>query len=767
MASSALTDIAQARRAMQNEYGGKASNQFVDEVKSSALFQFSWGELLSAAPTALTLMGSLWIAASNPIADKISLADSMPTNGFEYLVKRRDPTLRSCLVDVCNNGGREAFTIAGANMDALQARSRRIVQERIDLVFKRLGPCTRDKYALEDFLDALQDFSSDAQQCATLATQTRQAFAKWGKMVGELHACTEQESGSTSQKREAVKVDQAVANIEKKFAGEAVEDAKTQAGIVKTQLERAEKRLDHALENVPGPWAQVAQAAVSGFAQAVPSIVAGALPAVLAAANPAYGISQALGAGVKQGANGAANTSVQGTDGSTQDTTVLQVPTTAADPAYAAALGIKDLTTHFYEYLGGEKGEIDLAKFRGTEGADRTDKTPNGETADAEDGSVAYLIGTLTSQRNAIDKTNTKPNKKLHAAFDKLIKVANAIRNELKNDSIKSDKIDTKIIAEWKKEVKAALNDILSLSSSAVAVSSNNSPGLIKIDVPKPDPRAQIAQVNGAMQQVQMTQTAVDAAQSNYDAALARQAKTAAAMAEVEKRLQRLKESAATLDEIKGVLRDCINVLVDLTVQVGKLERFFTMLTTIIDHVVLPRAQSFAKEMGKAGTRANERGLVQVDDIAKQTIYTSTLQVKAYFSLLEDISGMYSMVDRQYITYGVDLCARLSKGAAGNENMVDLQEELKKYSEASAKKVADMVDQKQKEILKGLRARADKALETTKVLEDTIQQRGIAVSEDSKNAIQAGADAVKAEAKELLDQEQCVTGTEQMAMDEL
>jgi hypothetical protein len=57
------------------------------------------------------------------------------------------------------------------------------------------------------------------------------------------------------------------------------------------------------------------------------------------------------------------------------------------------------------------------------------------------------------------------------------------------------------------------------------------------------------------------------------------------------------------------------------------------MLTTIIDNVVLPRAQSFVKEMTKAGTRANERGLVKVDDIAKHFIYTSTPQVKAHFSL--------------------------------------------------------------------------------------------------------------------------------------
>lgn len=273
-------------------------------------------------------------------------------------------------------------------------------------------------------MDALQDFSEDAQQCAALATETRRAFTKWGKMVGELHACTEQESGSTSQKREAVKVDEAVAKIEKKFATDAVDDSKTQAEAMKKSLERAEKRLDNALDNVPGPWAQVAQAAVSGFAQAIPSIVAGALPIVLASANPAYGISKALGAGVQQSANATAEAAANNTAHAVDETARLATEAkaaaaTAADPAYAAALGMKDMTAHFYEYLGGEQGEIDLSKFRGSE---RTENDSS-EAAQSEDSSIAYLVGTLTSQKNSIDKTNTEPNKKLQTAMDKLIKV--------------------------------------------------------------------------------------------------------------------------------------------------------------------------------------------------------------------------------------------------------------------------------------------------------------------------------------------------------
>ena len=86
------------KKTVADEYGMQ-SNQFVTEMKSSALFQFSWGELLSAAPTALSLMGACWIAAAAPAADKISMKSSVPLGGFKTLTNRKDPTLRSCLVD--------------------------------------------------------------------------------------------------------------------------------------------------------------------------------------------------------------------------------------------------------------------------------------------------------------------------------------------------------------------------------------------------------------------------------------------------------------------------------------------------------------------------------------------------------------------------------------------------------------------------------------------------------------------------------------------
>lgn len=728
-------------------YEGKMSNQFVAELKGSTLFQFNWSELLSAAPTALSLMGGCWLAASDPKAEKIFLTHSVPTKGFTYLTNRKDPTLRSCLVDVCNNGGREAFMIAGENMDALQSASQRITKERIFLVFQRLSKCTEGEDQLEDFRDALNDFASEAKHCAKLATETRVAFNKWGKMVGELHACTEAQLGKTAQDRDVTTIDQAVAKIDKRFTTEAVTDTKDQIKRVGKQLERAERRLDSAIENVPGPWATTVQGAVSGFLQAVPNVVGAVLPAVLAAANPMAGLSNALSGAANKGRKGskpAKSTSVEET-GSAQHTTSQTSQVTVADPSYAVAGALRDLVTHFYEFLGGDNGPVDWSKF---------EEKASGAAKDTPAG-ISYFLGNINGQKAKVDVTDTEANKRLMSVFDTLTRIATELREFIKNkDQISSGDLSPEAHAAWKKDAKKAKEEILQLASvSTTSISGTvvNPFANIKIDIPKADTAAQIAQVNSAMQGVQMAQASVDAAQTSYDNAIAKQAKMATAMAEVEARLKRLKDAGQTLDEIKTILRDSISVLVDLSIQVGRVEQFFTMLTTVIDEVVMPRAETFNKEMDKAGRRATRDGALKVDDISKQVIYTSTLQLKAYFSLLEDIASMYTRVHREYIIEGIELCATLSKGASSNKPLPEVQERLSKYTEESAKAVSKLVEEKQQEILKGLRDRARIAAEGVQLLENTAVQKGFAIDDGSKKAIESGAQTVKEDAKALLE----------------
>jgi hypothetical protein len=83
--------------ALAQEFGGKLSNKFVDEVRDSDLFKCDWGELISAAPTALSLMGACWIAASSPGAE-VNMQDVVPKGGFKYLLIEDEQLESSCLL---------------------------------------------------------------------------------------------------------------------------------------------------------------------------------------------------------------------------------------------------------------------------------------------------------------------------------------------------------------------------------------------------------------------------------------------------------------------------------------------------------------------------------------------------------------------------------------------------------------------------------------------------------------------------------------------
>jgi hypothetical protein len=59
---------------------------YVDDVKHSLLFRpgFNWDDMLSAAPVAITLMGSLFVASTVPDATQITII--APKDGFKTLM---------------------------------------------------------------------------------------------------------------------------------------------------------------------------------------------------------------------------------------------------------------------------------------------------------------------------------------------------------------------------------------------------------------------------------------------------------------------------------------------------------------------------------------------------------------------------------------------------------------------------------------------------------------------------------------------------------
>lgn len=137
---------------------------------------------------------------------------------------------------------------------------------------------------------------------------------------------------------------------------------------------------------------------------------------VMAASNPLGAAAMAATSASSAGARATGKTN--GTTGAAEAVgDALQQGVEAAqragDPSYAAAGELRDLVTHFYEFLGGEKGNIDWAKFEEPKDED-TSSTPSG---------TSYLLATLNGRKRQIDVTGTAPNNKLIGVVDGLIKV--------------------------------------------------------------------------------------------------------------------------------------------------------------------------------------------------------------------------------------------------------------------------------------------------------------------------------------------------------
>lgn len=183
---------------------------------------------------------------------------------------------------------------------------------------------------------------------------------------------------------------------------------------------------------------------------------------------------------------------------------------------------------------------------------------------------------------------------------------------------------------------------------------------------------------------------------------------------------------------ILKVLRDCIALLVDINIEVGKLELFFSALNSFIEHLIMPEAEKFKTLLNKTGKRAWAKGHLSIEDPAKQRIYITTLQTKAYFSLLYDIADMYVDVDIKHVQEGMKLCSELSKIAAAKANPQAALQNLNDYNERAVTGIEALVKGRQKETQEGLKQRLVTIRSSLKVIEDIAAPKGLQNTADPK-----------------------------------
>ncbi|KAI9655261.1 MAG: hypothetical protein M1829_000674 [Trizodia sp. TS-e1964] len=710
---------------LKKEYDGKAGSKFVTEVRESMLFQYNWADLLSSAPTALSLLGACHVASSSPEASAISLGSAMPKGGWQHLKVAEKPTLKACLIFV-GDCGAKSFAIAANNMDSIAATAGDLT-EIVTEVIKATQKLPDPGYARN--LDTkLMQLRRLADSCLSYADNTEKAFDAWLLCVAEFHVASVQKHGTTEAESEANATIKLQAEIEASYKIKASDSAEKAANEMLKSLRISESAMQKANDDIPTAWESCAMGAINSIAQAAPSIIAQSLPALLAGFNPVGAMAGAIGKAATAGASNAPGApplaasmigamAGQAAANEAASNSVLAAPELApqTDPAYAAAPLIAPFVNDLYSYITLGPGDgIDWTKFKDTK------KAEDGNVAKAA--GITWLLTNVKEQQKMAQLGTSEPSVALKTAFAEVIKTIEAIKAAvLSSSDMTADTTSSETIKAWQEQIKQAKATVLKLETTAKAFpgTSPNTPQLrgLKIDVPKTDYTAQTAALNTATEKLAINQRGLEISQKNYENAAESAMKVQQELAAIQTKLKGLEVEGQTLDKVKEILVDCIATLVQLKVQVNKLKNFFSALSTMVRVVVQNKVKKFDESVTSVAVDAKKSQMLRLTDMDIEIIYSSTLQIKAYFELLQTIARMYCKMHVEHIALGIDKVWDLSRVLKDPNEVRAKRDALNSWADGASRAILKTVEDKQNEIKDGLEQRIESIAEQTQMLE--------------------------------------------------
>lgn len=470
--------------------------------------------------------------------------------------------------------------------------------------------------------------------------------------------------------------------------------------------------------------------AINAIAQAGPSIVAQALPAIINGMNPMSAVNSMASAFGKAATDGATTipggaplagallgasagqSAAKGAKGSPL-VQADQIP--PADPAYAAAPLISPFLTNLYSYLTtGPDGGIDWSKFKDSK------KGPDGKVQEAH--GITWLLTNVKQQEKSAQLGTEEPSVELKGAFGKMTSTIEGIKAAvLKSSDMASGGTSADVIKKWQDDIKDAKTTVLKLETTAKSFpgSSASTPQLrnLKINVPPTDHSAATAALSAATEKLAINQNALDAAQQTYQKAAESALKVQKELTAIQTKLKGLEVEGQTLEKVKDILVDCIATLVQLKVQISKLKSFFGALSTMVRVVVQNKVKKFDEDVSSVATDANKKQMLRLTDMDIEIIYSSTLQIKAYFELLQTIARMYCRMHVDHVSKGMELVWDLSKVVKDPDVVREKRKALNDWADGASQAIMKTVAEKQNEIKDGLQSRIENIAEQTQMLE--------------------------------------------------
>ncbi|KAF8465505.1 hypothetical protein BDZ91DRAFT_794862 [Kalaharituber pfeilii] len=741
-----LLTVLKAKDDLENRE--RIAGKLVSQIKMSAFFEVNWEDLLMAAPVAISNIGKLYAASSSREAQTIQLnlgkeGKKNFNSGFIDLITL--PSLKANLV-ACGDMGRFAFVEAENCMGKLQDLSP-IVEEQVSSIIKALGDPGIARRFLRTYMNALKE---SADKCHQAAKSIDEKFEDWLKFITALHAVSENTSTVAETSLAEAEINLAATKVMAKQSEQGVQDAKKSTENLAKALNTARDAFQKASENYPSGWEIVGQQIVSDLASAVTTALSQGISAYISNMNPMA--KAKTGVDIFDNVIHPEEDRDKGTDGSTE-TTLQQPrepvraatrPRDSDDPAFVHV--IKDnpyLTTLNALLTGGKDGSVNWESAAGLDVT--TDAAKATSTA-------AFVIRMLTDSQQSFQKeaTNKVPSKTYLSILETALKVANDLKVEAdkgKQLNHSWPKEDDPIVKSWQQQYAPKYQLAVQMVALARALPGNIFGGAPLMTTYKPDPQAQVAQINAksaqakalldaAQNRLTTTQTALANSQKVYHQSTELLVQQENRLGDLKAQMDKLTHSKLSLEETKKVLARCIQIMIPLKENVTKLVRYFEALSGMIDIQMKSTVDLFLKFI--QGTVSPERsdpsdpskelrniGNYTIMDFERSHLFQFTLTIDAYFSLLGDIARMWRQVSRDHIFPGVKLADNVSITVTGEHEEEERERSVKRLSDwadSAREGIKTIVGKKRQEILGGMENTVQEVTKTIQMLPPSPQE---------------------------------------------
>ncbi|ESZ97912.1 hypothetical protein SBOR_1711 [Sclerotinia borealis F-4128] len=702
--------------------------QVMEDIKAKNWeTNFEWMGVLSVAPASIQLLAMCAATAARPEAQGLELYNNPD---FKYL--RKTESLQGALVQVSNDG-RKAFGNAYGHMDNIYQKSG-AVEELVGQIFRALSMQNTD---VEVELKAITKLSDE---CLKSAEGMLQDFVEWEGIVKDLHqACEDRDQGAQRAILEGEKEAFLNAAREAHFKRE---EARMQTELVSKKQEVVELKesLDKELANFPRGMELAKMDIFKSLADSVTSLFTalGNVGSAFAAGKSPAALGNAIGGALGPKSSSTPSTAGAGSEATDDEDDTKATSNVGDEKAYLQA-GLISMALQQLQGLleGDDKDGIQWNLVTGV-GAEKKTAAKDGRQWSLE-AVEAMLSMSSKTLKSSSDKKNSKTGKKLLGALE----TANPVLKDLNKEATDAKTVskvwkqpEDKQIKNWLDIVEKGLAAVQKIEAARKGSKQASRPSQSPVNLTLASPPA-VAGQSVSQHVVAAHRFLVETAKQGYrnssnalDQMKREIAELQSNVSQITAKGQNLAAEKLTLQDIKEVLKDCIDYVITLKDHITRMLIFFRTFKNRVDTVMTSQLEPFT---GRVQKIINNHKLL-FDLILLQS---NAIQIWASFEQFKDIAEMYKQIYNPHLLDGLNLVDRMTRLPKGSDFGRQL-EEIEKWKKSVQGKVDQIIEKQISQVKSNLKEDERKLLESQFKLPEAPKRQQLAIQqgiEEAKNEI--------------------------------